>query len=165
MSITKIVLLQLWMLAGQVFFMYLSNKNQLKNNRYLYLIAVPIATAFPAVIGVQDMQAYDLYEIAVFLCILFAAVADSSIAAMFNREFLTDAEGMSLTLSYFLICTVSAFYGDISMTVRIAAVFFLAGAFLAFTIMKKYSFTELMKSTPIAVLSVVCSWLFVRFGL
>lgn len=165
MSNTKIALLQMWILAAQVFYMYLSNKDQLKKDRWLYLIAVPIATAFPVIIGGQDIHSYDLYEYAIIFCIVFAAVVDLSVVAYFNREFLTDTEGMSLTLSYFLICTVTAFYGNISKTVRIVAVFLFAGAFLVFIIIKKCSLAELLKSMPIALLSVVCSWLFLRFGL
>jgi len=165
MSITKIALLHLWILAAQVFYMYLSNKNQLKNNRYLYLLAVPIATAFPAIIGGQDIQAYNLYEYAVVFCIIFAAVADASIVAAYDREFLTDAEGMSLTLSYFLICTVISFSGDISMAVRMVAAFLLVGVFLLLSIVKKHSIVELLRSVPIAALAFACSWLFLRYGL
>ena len=159
MSIAKIVLLNLWILAAQAFYMYLSNKNRLKSDRYLYLIAAPIAAAFPAVIGSQDIQAYSLYEYAVVFLIIFAAVADISAAASFNREFLTETEGMSLTLSYFLICTVTAFYGDVSVIVRIAAVFLPAGAFLVFSIKKKRSLAELLKSMPLAAAAIILSWL------
>lgn len=165
MSITKIAILHLWILAVQVFYMYLSNKNQLKNNRYLYLIAVPIATAFPVIISSQNMQAYNFYEYAVIFCIVFAAIIDSSISALYNKEFLTDAAGMSLTLSYFLICTVTAFRGDISIAVRVVTLFLLAGAFLVCRFTKKHSFAELLKCIPVAVISVICSWLFLRFGL
>lgn len=165
MSITKIAILHLWILAVQVFYMYLSNKNQLKNNRYLYLIAVPIATAFPVIISSQNMQAYNFYEYAVIFCIVFAAIIDSSISALYNKEFLTDAAGMSLTLSYFLICTVTAFRGDISIAVRMVTLFLLAGAFLVCRFTKKHSFAELLKCIPVAVISVICSWLFLRFGL
>lgn len=165
MSITQIAILHLWILAVQVFYMYLSNKNQLKSNRYLYLIAVPIAVAFPAIISSQSMQAYNLYEYSVIFCIVFAAIVDSSIAALYNKEFLADAAGMSLTLSYFLICTITAFRGNISMAVRIVTVFLLAGAFLVLRCIKKHSAVELLKSIPVAVLSVICSWLFLRFGL
>ena len=165
MSSTKIAMLHLWILAVQVFYMYLSNKNQLKNNRYLYLIAVPIAVAFPVIISSQDMQTYYLYEYAVIFCIVFAAVVDSSIAALYNKEFFTDANVMSLALSYFLICAATAFRGDISIAVRMVSLFLLVGAFLVFRFTKKRSFGELLKSMPVAVLSIICSWLFLRFGL
>ena len=165
MSSTKIAMLHLWILAVQVFYMYLSNKNQQKTNRYLYLIAAPIAVAFPVIISSQDMQTYNLYEYAVIFCIVFAAVVDSSIAALYNKEFFTDANGMSLALSYFLICAATAFWGDISIAVRMVTLFLLVGAFLVFRFTKKRSFGELLKSMPIAVLSIICSWLFLRFGL
>jgi len=152
-------------LASQAFYMYLSNKTQFKTHRYLYLIAVPVAAAFPAIIGGQDIHAYNLYEYAVIFCIIFVAVIDASVAAVSNREYLTDTEGMSLTLSYFLICAVSAFCGDISMTVRLVTLFLLAGAFLVFSIMKKRSPVELLRSMPIVALSVACSWAFLRFGI
>ena len=158
-------MLHLWILAGQAFYMYLSNKNQLKNNRYLYLIAVPIAAAFPVIINSQNMQAYNMYEYAVVFCIIFAAIIDVSISALYDKEFLNDANGMSLTFSYLLICIATAFLGDISVTVRMVTAFLLAGTFLAFCFTKKHSFVELLKCIPIAALSVVCSWLFLRFGL
>jgi len=165
MSNTKIAILHLWILAVQVFYMYLSNKKQLKTNRYLYLIAVPIAAAFPVIISSQNIQAYNFYEYAVIFCIVFAAIVDASISALYNKEFLTDAAGMSLTLSYFLICTVTAFRGDISMAVRMVTLFLLAGAFLVCRFTKKHSFAELLKSILVAVISVICSWIFLRFGL
>ena len=165
MNLIKIALLHLWILAVQVFYIYLSNKDQLKMNRYLYLIAVPVATAFPAIISGQDMHAYDLYEYAVIFCMIFVAVVDASVAVVSNRQYLTDTEGMSLTLSYFLICAVSAFCGDVSMAVRLVTLFLLAGAFLVFSIMKKRSAAELLRSLPVAALSVACSWAFLRFGL
>lgn len=126
---------------------------------------VPIATAFPVIISSQNMQAYNFYEYAVIFCIVFAAIIDSSISALYNKEFLTDAAGMSLTLSYFLICTVTAFRGDISIAVRMVTLFLLAGAFLVCRFTKKHSFAELLKCIPVAVISVICSWLFLRFGL
>lgn len=161
MSITKIVFLHLCILAVQVLYIYLSNKDQLKNNRYLYLIAVPIATAFPAIIGGQDIQAYNLYEYAVIFCMIFVAAADTSIAAVFNREIITDAGCISFTLSYFLICTATAFCGNISMAVRLVSMVFI-GAVLFFSIIKRSTPAELLKSVPIAALSFASSWLFIR---
>lgn len=165
MDLIKIALLHLWILAVQVFYIYLSNKDRLKNDRYLYLIAVPVAAAFPAIIGGQDIHAYSLYEYAVIFCMIFVAVVDASVAVVSNRQYLTDTEGMSLTLSYFLICAVSVFCGDVSMAVRLVTLFLLAGAFMVFCIMKKRSAAELLRSLPVAALSVACSWAFLRFGL
>jgi len=152
-------------LASQAFYMYLSNKTQFKTHRYLYLIAVPIAAAFPALLNSQDPQAYTLYEYAVVFCIVYAAVADSSLAAAFNREFITDDTVRSLIYSYFLMCTVAAFSGNTSITVRALTAFLLIGSFLMFVPVKKHSAMEFIKSIPLAFISVLSSWIFMRFGL
>ena len=165
MSIANIALLHLWILASQAFYMYLSNKAQLKKHRYLYLIAIPIITAFPVIISSQDIQAYNLYEYAVVFCIVFAAVADSSLAAAFNREYLTDETCRSLIYTYFLICVVTSFGGSVSITVRLIPAFLLVASALVFTLVKKNSVVELVKGIPLALLSVFCSWAFLRFGL
>lgn len=165
MSTTNIALLHLWILASQVFYMYLSNKAQLKKHRFLYLIAIPIITAFPVIISSQDMQAYTLYEYAIVFCIVFAAIVDSSLAAAVNREYLTDETCRSLIYSYFLICVVASFWGSTNITVKIIPTFLLVASILVFTLVKKNSVNEIVKSIPLALLSVFCSWAFIRFGL
>lgn len=164
MSSTNIALLHLWILASQAFYMYLSNKDQLKKHRYLFLIAVPIVMAFPVLVNSMDQQAYLLYEYAVIFCIVFAAVTDVSLAA-FNKEYLSYETCRSLVYTYFLICIGVSFSGNISMAVKIVPVFLLVSSFLVFSIVKKHSVTALIKSIPLALLSVVCSWAFLRFGL
>lgn len=165
MSTTNIALLHLWILATQAFYMYLSNKTQLKKHRYLYIIAIPIITAFPVIISSQDLQAYTLYEYAIVFCIIFAAIVDSSLAAAINREYLTDETCRSLISAYFLICVVTSFWGNISISVRMIPAFLLGISILVSTLVKKDPVIELVKSIPLALLSVFCSWAFVRFGL
>ena len=72
----------------------------------------------------------------------------------------TDTAGVSLTLSYFLICVATVFSGDISIAVRTIAIILLAGTFAVFCFVKKRSIAELLSSVPLAALSVICSWLF-----
>lgn len=165
MSTTNIALLHLWILASQAFYMYLSNKTQLKKHRYLYLIAIPIITVFPVIISSQDMQAYTLYEYAIVFCIIYAAIIDSSLAAAINREYLTDETCRSLIYTYFLICVVTSFWGSASITVKMIPAFLLGASVLVYTLVKKDSVIELVKSIPLALLSVFCSWAFLRFGL
>lgn len=165
MSTTNIALLHLWVLASQAFYMYLSNKAQFKKHRYLYLIAIPIITAFPVIISSQDLQVYNLYEYAIVFCIVFAAIVDSSIAAAFDREYLTDETCRSLIYTYFLICVIASVWGSTGITVKMIPAFLLAASILVFILVKKHSAIELVKSIPLALLSVFCSWAFLRFGL
>lgn len=164
MSTTNIALLHLWILAAQTFYMYLSNKTQMKKHRYLYLIAIPLITAFPVILSTQDLQAYTFYEYAVVFCIILTAVVDISLAA-FDKEYMTDQTGRSLTYSYLLITEVASFWGNTSITVRVIPAFLLAASILEFSLVKKNSAIELVKSIPLALLSVFCSWAFLRFGL
>jgi len=144
--------------------MYLSNKTQLNKHRYLYLIAIPIIAAFPVIISSQDMQAYTLYEYAIVFCIIFAAIVDASLAAT-NREYLTDETCRSLIYTYFLLCMVITFWGNTGITVKMISAFLLGTSILVFTLVKKHSVIELVKSIPLALLSVFCSWAFIQFGL
>lgn len=164
-AIVKIALLHILFFVSQAFYMYLSNKPQLKKHRYLYLIAVPIATVFPTVIYSQDPQIYDLYEYAIVFCIIAAAMVDVTLAAGFGREYLTDKTGRSLTYSYFLICTATAFAGSTSIAVRAITLFLLAGSLLIFVLVKKHSAVELIAGIPLALVSVICSWAFLHFGM
>ena len=165
MNTTSLVFLHLWILASQAFYMYLSNKSQLKTYRYLYLIAIPIAAAFPVIIYSQDQQAYSLYEYAIVFCIIFAAVIDSSLVFATDREYMTDATCRSLIYTYFMICTAVAFAGNITPIVRAVTTFLLAGSFIAFCPVRKHSAIELVKGVPIAALSILCAWAFLKYGL
>lgn len=165
MSTINIALLHLWILASQAFYMYLSNKTHMKQHCFLYLVAIPIAIAFPVIISIRDPQAYSLYEYAVVFCMVFAAVADSSLAAAYNREYLTDGRCRSLIYTYFMICVFIAFSGSCGTTVRIVSLFLLAACFLVFSLVKKNSVFEILRGIPLALLSVACSWAFLRFGL
>lgn len=163
MSTTNIILLHLWILASQVFYMYLSNKTQLKTHAYLYLIAIPIVAAFPVILNSQDPHAYSLYEYAIVFCIVFAAVIDSSLAAVRNREYMTDSS-RSFIYSYLLICTVIVFMGSTSITVRIVPAFLLLSSILLFCLAKKNPAAERIKSIPLALLSVLCSWAYIAYS-
>ena len=165
MNVTNIVLLHLLILASQAFYMYLSNKAQLKKLRYLYLIAIPIAAAYPVLLNYQDPLAYSLYEYAVVFCIFLAAAADSTMAAVFNREYLTDKTSRRLIYSYLLICMTAALAGSVGATVVIVTAFLLAGSFAVFCLVHKYPAAELIQSIPLALVSVLCSWAFLNYGL
>ena len=153
------------MLASQAFYMYLSNKAHLKAYRYLYLIAVPLVAAFPVILNSQDHNAYTLYEYSVVFCIVFAAIVDSSIAAAFNKEYMTESASRSLVYSYLLICVVTSFLGGAGITVRIIPAFLLASSVLVYTLVQKNAAIEFIKSFPLALLSIFCSWAFLQFGL
>lgn len=144
--------------------MYLSNKTQLKTHAYLYLIAIPIVAAFPVILNSQDPHAYSLYEYAIVFCIVFAAVIDSSLAAVRNREYMTDSSSRILIYSYFLICTMVVFMGNTSLTVRIVPVFLLLSSILLLCLAKKKPAAELIKSIPLALLSVLCSWAYIAYS-
>ena len=164
MKIVSILLLHLWILASQTFYMYLSNKEQVKKHFYLYLIAIPIATAFPVILNGQEPRSYALYEYSIVFCIIFTAVVDASLAA-FDREYLTDSSCRTLIVSFFMICAAAAFYGSTGMAVRAITAFLFAGSFIVLSLVKKHSAIELMKSLPLTLLSILCAWTFIRFGL
>lgn len=161
----NIALLHLCILASQTFYMYLSNKGQMKKHRYLYIIAAPIAAVLPVLLNSQDPWACSLYEYAIIFCIIIAAVIDVTLAAARDKDYMTDETGRTLTYSYFMICAAAAFMGSTTAAVRTVTVFLLVGSFLVFSLKKKTSAVELVRGIPMAALSVLCSWAFVQFGM
>ena len=159
----NILLLHIMMLATQAFYMYLSNKAQMKSKRYYYLMAIPFVAAFPAFLNDQDPHIYSIYEYAIVFCIFGAAITDVVIAALYNREYLTESTCRRLFYSYLMICTVVSFCGSIDFTVRIAMILILTGAILTFLSVKKLSVSEVLKAVPLATLSIICSWAFVKY--
>jgi len=49
MNSINIALLFLIILAAQAFYMFLSSKNRMKSNWYLYILAIPLVTVFPVI--------------------------------------------------------------------------------------------------------------------
>ena len=154
----KIAFLHLTILATQAFYMYLSNKTQLKKYRYLYVAAIVPVMTVPVILSIQNPHAYYLYEYAILICIFTAAITDVIISAGLNKEYLTDATFCRFSYSYFLICIAAAFSGGISMSIRIVIVMIIIGLIIIFTFFKKQTALAFVKSIPLAALSVVCSW-------
>lgn len=159
----KIVLLHLFILAIQALYMYLSNKPQLKSKRLLFLIAIPITAAFPAILNAQDHFSYSLYEYSIIFCILTGAVADVILAAGYNKEYLTDASGRRLLYSYLMICMASAFIGNAAASVRALSVIVFFAVLLVLCFKKKAPLAEPVKAVPLAAFALACSWAFLRY--
>lgn len=158
-------LLHLSMLATQAIFMYISNKQQLKAKRYLYLLALPFVAAFPVVLNLQDPHSCSIYEYSIVFCIITAATADTTYAAFTNKEYFTDKTIRRLQYSYFLICLMASFSGGISIWVKAVCTILLAGSFCWHCLMKKHSWLELIMAIPLALLSYACAWPFVKYVL
>ena len=165
MNTIKIALLYLIILAAQAFYMFLSSKNQLKSNWYLYILAIPLVTAFPVIMYSHDKNAFDLYEYAVVICIFTAALADVIYAARYNKDYMNSETSIRFLYAYLMIVTAVALYGNVPLPVRIIAVLLLAGSIVVCSFVKKHSLKELLKAPVLALFSVVCSWSFLTFVL
>lgn len=164
-TIIKIVLFHLFLLAVQALYMSLSNKTQMKKRQYMYLAAIPVVAAFPLILNLQDPAAYSLYEYGIVFCIITAAIADTIYASFRNKDLMTDGAICSMHYSYFMICAITAFAGSISTLFRIIAVLLLAGVFAFFAFVRKRSPKEFLYAAPLALLSLACSWAFLRYGM
>ena len=158
----KIALLHLSLLAIQGFYMYISNKQQLKNKRYLYLLAMPLVAALPIFLNIQSPHSYNVYEYSIVYCMITAASADVSYVILTNKEYFTNATIRRLQYSYFLICLMAAFTGGISIWVKAVCITLLAGILCWFCLLKKLSWLEFIKAIPLALFSYTCAWLFVK---
>lgn len=165
MNTIKIVLLFLIILAAQAFYMFLSSKNQLKSNWYLYIIAIPLVTAFPVILYPHDEYAFNLYLYAVVICIFTAAVADVTYAARYNKDYMNGEAFSRFLYAYLMIVTTAAWYGNVPFMVKIIAALLLAGSIVVLSFVKKHSLKEVLKATVPALFSVVCSWSFLNFVL
>lgn len=161
----KIALLYLIILAAQAFYMYLSSKNLLKSNWYLYILAIPLVTAFPVIMYSQDKHAFNMYEYAVVICIITAAIADVVYAAGSNKDYMSGEAPVRFLYAYLMIVAVVALLSSASMPVKIISVLLLAAAVLVCTIMKKHPAKEVLKAPVLALFSVACSWSFLTFVL
>ena len=161
-TIIKIIILHLLLLATQALYMYLSNKALLMKNRYLYLLIMPVIILFPILLNHKAAYSYDLYEYAIVVCIITAAVADVSCAA-FNKEYMTEEKIRSLHYAYFLICTSAAFIGGAGNSITAICAAVLTALLLFQVSVRKHSAAEFVKSLPIAAFSLVCSWALFRF--
>ena len=159
----EIALLHLSLLAIQGIHMYVSNKQQLKNKRHLYMLAMPFVAALPIVLSQQSLHSYSIYEYSIVLCMMIAATADTSCTAFADREYFTDATIRRLHYSYFLICLMAAFSGEISIWVKAVCMTLLAGVLCWSCLLKKHSWIELIKAIPLALFSYICAWTFVKY--
>ena len=164
-EIVKTVLLHSILLASQAFYMYLSNKAQLKSSRRLYIAAIPLVLALPAVFSLESHTAYLTYEYAIVFCMITAMLADTTYAAVFNKEFFSDTMICSLHYSYFIICLAAAFCVGTGVLIKVIAAVILAAAFFFLCIMKRHSPAEFAKAVPLALLSFAGSWAFINYVL
>ena len=162
-EVLKILLLHFILLASQAFYMYLSNKTQLKRNRNLYFIALLPVLALPVLYIFRSPSAYPVYEYAVVFCMIAAALADTVYAAACNKEFFTDQTIRSLHYSYFIICLAASFCKGTGVPVKVITSVILAGTCFRQCIMKKYSPSEFVRAMPLALLSFACSWAFITY--
>lgn len=165
MDTIKIALLYLIILAAQAFYMFLSSKNQLKSNWYLFILAIPLVTAFPVIMYSNDKNAFNLYEYAIVICIFTAAVADVVHAARYNEDYMNGETASRFLYAYLMIVTAVAWYGNVSLTVKIIAALLLAGSIVVCSFVKKHSLKEVLKAPVLALFSVACSWSFLTFVL
>lgn len=155
----KIAALHLFMLAVQVFYMYLSSKDQLKEHRNLYILAIPVAMAVPVLAATQSGAAYSLYEYSIVFCMIFAACADSMIACFADADTMRDSWRRYLC-AYLAVCAVSFCLGKAAAAGAVAAVLLLAFAAFSF-VRKSLSARDLLRAAVLAAASVACSWMFV----
>ena len=163
-TVPKIALLHLLLLASQAFYMYVSNKSQLKKGRYLFALAVPIAMGFPLILYSRSPDAYFLYEYAIVICMITAAIADATVAAARNREYLTDENTRRFHYSYFMICLMTVFFSGAGIMIGMTIALILAGLFCWSHFLKKHPAEELSKAIPLALFSVACSWALLHFA-
>lgn len=161
----KIALLFLIILAAQAFYMYLSSKNQLKRHWYLYVLAMPLVTAFPVIMYSQDKYAFSLYEYAVVFCIITAATADIVYAARYNKDYMSGDTPSRFLYAHLMIVTAVAWYSSASLPIKVISVLLLAVAVAVCTIAKKHPFKEVLKAPVLALFSTACSWVFLNYVL
>lgn len=165
MSVLKLVLLHLCIFGAQAFYMFLANKEQMKSKRILFLIAIPIVIAVPIILNSQDAWARNLYEYSIVFCVVVAALVDVVLAAGYNRTFITESNGRSLTCSYIIICAAAAYIGNVGNPLKVAVTAILAGTILILLAARKKHLLEFVKGIPLALISVLCAWAFLSFGL
>ena len=162
-TMLKIALLHLLLLGAQAFYVYYSNKAQMKNRRYLYILAAPLVAALPVLFYTQDPHAYYIYEYSIVICLLTAAVADVTYVTVTNKEYLTDAASRRFLYSYSLICLMASLSGEVSIWLRAVCVILIASITCRCCIVKKHSWSELIKAVPLALFSFICAWVFVKY--
>lgn len=165
MSILKLVLLHLCIFGAQVFYMFLTNKAHVKTRKILYLIAIPVVIVIPVILNSQDPWTCSLYEYSIVFCVFAAALVDVILAAGYNKAFISDSNCRSLIYTYIMICAAAAFIGNVSNLVKVAAAAILAVLFLVLVVLRKKYVMEFLKGIPLALISVLCAWAFLTFGL
>ena len=165
MNSINIALLFLIILAAQAFFMFLSSKNRMKSNWYLYILAIPLVTVFPVIMYSHDKYAFNLYQYAVVICIIAAAIMDIVYAARYDKDYMNGDTASGFLYAYLIIVTAIAWYGNDPLNVKIIAALLLAGSIAVCTFVKKHSMKELLKAPVLAVFSIFCSWSFLAFAL
>ena len=164
-DIIKIVLMHLFLLAAQAFYMLLSNKAMLKSYKYLYLIAIPVVTAFPAIIHHFCSDIYSVYEYAVVFCMITAAIVDVMFSGFFNRDYMTDARFFEYLCSFLMICTAAAWMTGTAVIFSFIITVILAVAAFAGFSLHKFSLGGLLTAAAMSAFSVLCSWAFVNMVL
>ena len=160
-STIKIVVLHAFILAVQAFYMYISSKTQVKEHKYLYLIALPVVMCIPVLISRQSPAAYSLYEYALVFCIIFAAIADSTVASFTDKDIMTGSSWCKYLCSYLLICAVSFLYGKAAVIPGVIAALIFAAFAVYCVIRKRLSLLDVLKAAVLAAASLVCSWGFI----
>ena len=153
-----IAFLHFTILASQALYMYLSNKDQMKKRRYMYLAALPIVLAVPIAMNMQNPAAYSLYEYSILFCFFTAAVADVCISTGFDKSYLTDENIQSLNCSYFMICAAVTYIENMSIAFKAVFSLILICVIAASFITKKNSVKGLLKAFPLTIFSIACAW-------
>ena len=157
--LVKIAFLHLMLLASQAIYMYVSNTAQLISRRFQYIAWMPLVVGLPTILYSQSADSYYLYEYAVVICMITAAISDTVYAALTNREYLTDETVRRFRYSYFLICIVSVFSGGINIWIKAFVTLILAGTLYISHMVIRRPVAEFFKSIPLAMFSLACAWL------
>lgn len=165
MNTIQIVLLFLIILAAQAFYMYLSSKNQFRRKWYLYVLAIPLVTAFPVIMHSHNTYAFDLYQYAIVVCIIVAAFADICYAAKHNEDYMTDDHSCGFLYAYLMITAAIAWYGSTSFALKVITMILLTGSITVCSFVRKHSLKELVRASVLALFSTACSWAFLTFAL
>ncbi len=165
MNTIEIVLLFLIILAAQAFYMYLSSKKQFKSKWYLYVLSLPLVTAFPAIMYSQNTYAFNLYEYAIVVCIITAAVADICYAAKYNRDYMTDDHSCGFLYAYLIITVTIAWYGSTSFALKFITAVLLACSIVVCSFVRKHPLKEIARALVLALVSVACSWALLAFAI
>lgn len=83
----------------------------------------------------------------------------------FTSGSVREDNGRSLTCSYIIICAAAAYIGNVGNPLKVAVTAILAGTILILLAARKKHLLEFVKGIPLALISVLCAWAFLTFGL